>query len=47
MLDPPTAANDETLETVQRRLHAGGAVIATFDDEPAGVAFYEPDAENI
>ncbi len=45
VLDPPTGARDETIETVQRRLNAGAAAIASVDGEPVGFAFYEPDDE--
>jgi ribosomal protein S18 acetylase RimI-like enzyme len=42
LLDPPSAAHDETVETVRERLKRGSAVVAFIDDEPAGFAFYHP-----
>jgi ribosomal protein S18 acetylase RimI-like enzyme len=42
VLDPPSAAHAETVQTVQKRLAAGSAAIALVGGEPAGFAFYEP-----
>ena len=42
VLDPPSGAHDETIDTVRRRLSGGAAVLASVGDEPAGFAFYEP-----
>lgn len=42
VLDPPSGAHNETLDTIRRHLAAGPAVIAYLDGEPAGFAFYEP-----
>ena len=42
VLDPPSAAHTETVESMHKRLVAGGALIASIDAEPAGVVFYEP-----
>jgi GNAT superfamily N-acetyltransferase len=42
VLEPPSGAHKETIETVRRRLTSGGsAVLASIGDEPAGFAFYE------
>ena len=40
-LDPPSAAHDETEETVRTRLAEGSAVIAFNAAEPVGFAFYQ------
>jgi ribosomal protein S18 acetylase RimI-like enzyme len=40
-LDPPSAAHDETLDTVRTRMSRGGAVMAIVGDVPVGSAFYE------
>ncbi len=42
VLDPPSGARRETLESTNRHLAAGPAVVAEVDGEPAGFAFYEP-----
>ena len=42
VLDPPSGAHHETIESVRRRLADGGAVLATIAGEPAGFAFYQP-----
>jgi ribosomal protein S18 acetylase RimI-like enzyme len=39
-LVPPSAAHDETVQTIRERLTRGSAVMAFIDDEPAGFAFY-------
>jgi GNAT superfamily N-acetyltransferase len=41
VLDPPSGANKETIDTVRRKLAGGAAVMATVADEPVGFAFYE------
>lgn len=43
VLDPPSGAHQETLDTVALRLARGGAVLAGVANEPVGFAFYEPD----
>jgi GNAT superfamily N-acetyltransferase len=43
VLDPPSGAHNETIDTVRRRLARGAAVLASVADEPVGFAFYEPD----
>jgi GNAT superfamily N-acetyltransferase len=43
MLDPPSGAHQETIDTVGRRLARGAAVLASVADEPVGFAFYELD----
>ena len=41
VLDPPSAAHAETLETVLKRLSSGWAVLAIVGGTPAGFAFYQ------
>ena len=41
VLDPPSGAHQETIESVRRNI-ATGAVMAVVADEPAGFAFYKP-----
>ena len=41
MLDPPSGAHNETIDTVRRKLTGGAAVMATVAGEPVGFAFYE------
>jgi len=43
VLDPPSGAHQETIETVRRRLARGAAVVASATDEAVGFAFYELD----
>jgi len=43
VLDPPSGAHQETIDTVGRRLARGAAVLASVEDEPVGFAFYELD----
>jgi ribosomal protein S18 acetylase RimI-like enzyme len=47
VLDPPSAAHTETLESVNRRLSRGGAVLALLNDEPVGFVFYEPQGTHL
>ena len=42
VLDPPSAAHAETLETVLNRFSSGSAVLGTVGGTPAGFAFYQP-----
>ena len=42
VLDPPSGAHRETIESVQSRLADGAAVLASIAGEPAGFAFYQP-----
>lgn len=42
VLDPPSAAHTETVESVNKRLASGSAVLALIDGDPAGFAFYQP-----
>lgn len=42
VLAPPSAAHDETVDTVLQHLVAGSAVVALAAGQPAGFAFYEP-----
>jgi GNAT superfamily N-acetyltransferase len=42
VLDPPSGAHQETIETVQRKLMSGAAALALVDGRPAGFAFFEP-----
>jgi GNAT superfamily N-acetyltransferase len=42
VLDPPSGVHVETLETVCRKMAAGGAALALVDGNPVGFAFYEP-----
>ena len=41
VLDPPSAAHAETVETVRRRLGRGRAVVAELQNQIVGFAFYE------
>ena len=41
VLDPPSAAHAETVETVRRRLGRGRAVVAELHGQIVGFAFYE------
>jgi GNAT superfamily N-acetyltransferase len=41
MLDPPSGAHNETIETVKRNLTGGAAVLSSVANEPVGFAFYE------
>jgi len=41
VLSPSSGAHSETVDTVRRKLTAGGAVLALVDEEPAGWAYYE------
>lgn len=43
VLNPPSGALRESVETVRERLNRGGAVLAEIDSTPAGVAFYQID----
>jgi len=45
VLDPPSGAHSESIETVHRHLAIGAAVLASLGREPAGFAFYEPAGE--
>ena|SRR5689334_8450964 len=47
VLDPPSGAHTETIETVQRKLATGGAALALRDERPVGFAFYEPYADSL
>ncbi|RPI49059.1 MAG: GNAT family N-acetyltransferase [Acidobacteria bacterium] len=42
VLEPPSGAHAETLDTVRRHLADGAAVLASIDREPVGFGFYEP-----
>ena len=42
VLDPPSGAHNETIETIGRKLASGAAALALVEGEPAGCAFYEP-----
>lgn len=41
VLDPPSGAHKETIDTVAQWLARGSAVIAEIEGEPVGLAFYE------
>ena len=41
VLDPPSAAHTESVETVRRRLGRGRAVVAELQNQIVGFAFYE------
>jgi predicted N-acetyltransferase YhbS len=43
VLDPPSGAHHETVDTVRLRLERGAAVLASVADEPVGFAFHEAD----
>jgi GNAT superfamily N-acetyltransferase len=45
VLNPPSGAHAETLETVGRWLARGAAVLACDSGDPAGFAFYRPDGD--
>ena len=47
VLDPPSGAHTETIETVKRKLAAGGAALALRDERPVGFAFYEPYGDSL
>jgi ribosomal protein S18 acetylase RimI-like enzyme len=47
VLDPPSAAHTESIDTVLKRLAKGSAVLAVVDGEPAGSAFYEPQGSHL
>ena len=47
LLDPPSAAPSETVETVRRRLERGGAVVAESDDKIVGFALYELQSDGL
>jgi ribosomal protein S18 acetylase RimI-like enzyme len=42
VLEPPSAAHAETIDTIRARLSAGCAVMATIGGQAAGFAFYQP-----
>jgi predicted N-acetyltransferase YhbS len=42
VLDPPSGAHCETIESVRRKLTEGAAVLSSVANEPVGFAFYEP-----
>jgi GNAT superfamily N-acetyltransferase len=42
VLDPPSGAHNETVESVKRKLTGGAAVLAAVANELVGFAFYEP-----
>jgi GNAT superfamily N-acetyltransferase len=44
VLDPPSGAHHESIDTVGRRLSRGAAVLASVAEKPVGFAFYELDA---
>ena len=41
-LDPPSAAHDETVETVLKKLQKGSAIVAEVEGQPAGFVLQEP-----
>jgi len=47
VLDPPSGAHTETIETIQRKLATGGAALALRDERPVGFAFYEPYGDSL
>ena len=46
-LDPPSGAHAETLESLGRALHTGGALLASVDGEPAGCVFYHRERDHV
>jgi GNAT superfamily N-acetyltransferase len=42
VLDPPSGAHQETIDSIRKNILKGGAVIASVADEPAAFAFYRP-----
>jgi len=47
VLDPPSAAHAETVETVRRRLGRGRAVVAELQNQIVGFAFYEVQSDGL
>jgi ribosomal protein S18 acetylase RimI-like enzyme len=47
LLDPPSAAHTETIDSVHKRLSAGSAVVATIADKPVGFTFYQPQGTHL
>jgi len=47
VLDPPSGVHVETIETVRRKLTAGGAALALVDEQAVGFAFYEPHGDGL
>ena len=47
VLDPPSAAHTENIDTVLKRLAKGSAVLAVVEDDAAGFAFYEPQGSHL
>src|SRR5262247_3285245 len=45
MLDPPSGAHQETVDTVSQKIAEGGAFLALLDDVPAGCVVYEPEED--
>jgi predicted N-acetyltransferase YhbS len=43
ILDPPSGAHRETVDTVRGKIAEGGAFLALIGDEPAGCVVYEPE----
>ncbi len=41
VLDPPSGAHNETIESVKRKLTGGAAALSSVANEPVGFAFYE------
>ncbi len=47
MLDPPSGAHKETIETISTKLNEGGAIIAEWDGRSIGCAIYKKNADNL
>jgi predicted N-acetyltransferase YhbS len=46
-LDPPSGANDETVESIALRLGEGGALICNVNDLAVGCLFYAPKSDHL
>ena len=47
VLDPPSGAHAETVESVQRKMEQGGAILAFYGGEPAGCVLYEIEPDHL
>ncbi len=47
VLDPPSGAHKETMETISTKLNEGGAIIAECERKPIGCAIYKKNTDNL
>lgn len=47
VLDPPSSVENETPDSVERRLKKGSAALAYRDEKPVGCVFYQPQGDHL